>query len=153
MTPDDGFGRPLSLFTVQDRILDPAAYAPDTGGVIPFAIENQGVWCFGFHPDKPDALLVQGDWHQVDPFLSRDAWHPLDATVEDALTFVLLGNLCLFCASEADWKFHDTSPPGAPPCSELLWNHPAWGFSGFWTDPDRTLVRYAEAFLTVKRPG
>lgn len=73
--PNDGHGRRLSLFNVQDRIIDPTEYRPDDTGTI------------------------------------------------------------------------------ALPCTVPLWNHPAWDFAGFWTNPDRTKLQYAEAFLTVTPPN
>lgn len=143
---------PRSLLECQDVILNPISYCPTAEGIIPFIVENQGVWQFGFHPSKGEALFVSGDWNIDDGNAQRETWKELDATVEDALIFTLLGNLCLMCAEDEDWNFdEDTRASDEPECA-LLWDHDAWEeFDGFWTNSDRTLIHYSQNFLTVKK--
>lgn len=144
--------RPLSLFEFQDTIVDPKDYQVDTYGNIPFVFENQGVWQFGFSPSKGDTLFVKGDWYIDGDESDRDAWSKLDACVDDALFFALLGNLCLMCSEDDDWDFDDAV--GTIPQNErvLLWRHLAWDeFDGFWTNVGQTQFHYSQAWLTVKK--
>ncbi|MCK0142368.1 hypothetical protein [Aliiroseovarius sp. F20344] len=143
---------PLSLFEFQDIIVSPNKYSANSEGVIPFIVENQGVWQFGFNPSKGDKLFVSGDWNIDDGNIDRESWRQLDATVEDALVFVLLGNLCLMCSEEEDWDFDEESGPLDGNERLLLWSHPEWDeFDGFWTNSSQTLIHYSQSWLTVRK--
>lgn len=142
----------LTLFEYQDNIIDPKSYQMDDEGIVTFINENQGVWSFGFNPSYPGQLYVCGDWMDGIRAEFGEHWRKMDATVEDALIFTLLGNLCLMCAREEDWDFCSEEKVFDVNKDIQLWKHPAWGqWDGFVTDKERTFVRYSQNNLTVKR--
>jgi hypothetical protein len=129
----------LGLFESQDRILHPSNYVVDANGIVAFVSENQGVWQYGFNPDRADRLLVNGDWCDGLRADFTTEWRNVDATTEDALVCTLLINMCM--QSEADW---DDNAPKPDSAHIALWRHPAWSdFDGFWINDERTLIYFS----------
>lgn len=143
---------PLTLFEYQDSIIDPQIYQVDGQGIVTFAVENQAVWSLGFDPSSPGQLYVSGDWVDGTRSDFGELWRKMDATVEDALVFVLLGNLCLMCSRDEDWDFESEVDGFDEDTEAVLWKHPAWGeWDGFVTDKNQSFVRFSQCNLTVKR--
>lgn len=129
----------LGLLEGQDRILHPSNYVVDANGIVAFVCENQGVWQYGFHPDRVDRLLVSGDWCDGLRGDFSAEWREVEATTEDALICTLLINMCM--QSDNNW---DDNAPKPEPARIALWKHPAWSdFDGFWINDERTLIYFS----------
>lgn len=128
----------LGLLAGQDQVVNPSDYCCDKNGVVPFIVENQGVWRYGFDRNDIRQLLVSGDW--CDGLQSdQTEWRRVAAAPEDALVCTLLINLCM--QSDANW---DDSLPKPEATNNVLWRHPAWsGFDGFWIDDTRSMIYFS----------
>jgi hypothetical protein len=136
----------LGFLGGQDKILNPTSYVQDRNGVVPFVLENQGVWSYGFGPDDIDQLFVTGDWYDGRREDFKTEWRVVSAKPQDALVCTLLLNLCL--QSNACW---DHKAPKPETTQSVLWKHPAWGeFGGFWINNAKTLI-YFEGWQVTRR--
>lgn len=142
MVHTEGAG-PVTLFDVQDHVLDPRTFALDDHGIIPVLWENQGVFGFGFDPNTDECLYVCRDWCDGLESEFPTTWRKAGATLEDGIVSALLGNLWMLNFGDAEVELDELAPKPSD-ASELLWLHPAWrGFDGFWTDTGRTLFYYS----------
>lgn len=143
---------PVNLFVNQDRIIDPLEYRLDETGTFTAISENQGVWTFGYRPEFPDRLWVTGDWADGQGHLLKEKWREVEASIEDAFIFTLLGNLCLMSSTEDNWVFDDDQIQPLDGFETLIWRHPAWkGFEGFWANHDQTKIQYCSMGLVVQK--
>ncbi|WP_426408619.1 hypothetical protein [Bradyrhizobium ganzhouense] len=125
----------VRIFDSQDTLISPHRYEVQPDGIVPVILENQGVWACGFKPETGAQLWVTGDWpgDQV----GSNAWRLTQDVVDTAIVFVMLANAvwtsagCQLDENEKATEFR-----------RRLWTFAPWtGFSGFWTNEDRTLMR------------
>jgi len=149
---------PLSLFEYQDEILSPHTFEsdPSDNGIVLFAVENQGVWVLGYDPDDPHRLWVARDWLDYPQMSVRDDWSEMrekwrktEASVEEGIIFLLLGNFCIMFSNEDSWDFEAEGVP--QDTDQLLWRFASWPSVAFWTNSQRTALNYAGSYLTLRR--
>jgi hypothetical protein len=126
----------VDIFNAQDRLISPQRYEVTSDGIVPLIWENQGAWGCGFKPETGAQLWVTGDW-PIDG-CDRLTWSPTEDVIETALIFVMLSN-SVWASADCEMDEQDERPDGA---DQLLWTFAPWeGFSGFWTNSNRTLIR------------
>jgi hypothetical protein len=124
------------IFDSQDTLVSPHRYQARPDGIVPMIWENQGVWGCGFKPEMSAQLWVTGDW--PDSQSDTHAWRPTQDVVDTAVIFVMLAN-AIWASADCRMDEEDEKPAEA---DRLLWTFAPWaGFSGFWTNNDRTLIR------------
>jgi len=126
----------IGIFDSQDTLISPHRYQVLPNGIVPLIWENQGVWGCGFRPEISAKLWVKGDW--PDDHSETNAWRPTQDVVETAVVFVMLSNM-VWASIDCAMDDKDEKPAGV---DRLLWNFAPWaGFSGFWTNNEKTLIR------------
>ncbi len=148
----------LSLFAFQDTILSPHEYDGDCcdGGIVTFAVENQGVWVLGYNPHDPIKLWVKRDWWDYSQVSQRNDWPKIreqwrrtETTVEEAIIFLLLSNYSMMRSTDESWDFDlDSRPKDA---TKLLWRSAEHPSIAFWTNDEQTTLHYEGSFLTIRR--
>ncbi|WBL81607.1 hypothetical protein I3J27_14735 [Bradyrhizobium xenonodulans] len=125
----------INIFESQDTLISPHRYEARPDGVVPIIKENQYAWACGFKPETGAQLWVTGDWPDDQP--GSRAWRPTQDVVDTAIIFVVLANAIW---ASADCQMDEEEKPTE--LGQLLWKFAPWaGFSGFWTDGDRTVMR------------
>ena len=126
----------INIFDSQDTLVSPHRYQARPDGIVPMIWENQGVWGCGFRPDMSAQLWVTGDW--PDDQSDTHTWRSTHDVVDTAVIFVMLAN-AIWASADCRMDEEDEKPAEA---NRLLWTFAPWaGFSGFWTNNDRTLIR------------
>jgi hypothetical protein len=126
----------IGIFDSQDALVSPHRYQARPDGIVPMIWENQGVWGCGFKSEMSAQLWVTGDW--PDSLSDTCAWRPTQDVVDTVVIFVMLAN-AIWASDDCEMDDEDQRPAEA---DRLLWTFAPWaGFSGFWTNSDRTLIR------------
>ena len=126
----------IGIFDSQDTLVSPHRYQARPDGIVPMMRENQDVWGCGFRPEMSAQLWVSGDW--PDDQSGTRTWRPTQDVVDTAVIFVMLAN-AIWTSADCEMDEEDERPAET---DRLLWAFAPWaGFSGFWTNDDRTVIR------------
>ena len=88
-------------------------------------------------------MSLRDDWSEM-----REKWRKTEASVEEGLIFLLLGNFCIMFSNDDSWDFETEGVP--QDTDQLLWRFASWPSVAFWTNSQRTALHYAGSHITLR---